>query len=161
MRFLILLAAMSVAVLFTGSCASACRDSSCCVRGGSALTESPFRLEVDVQPTRVTWGTNVIVRYTLANTVKQPVASCASGWDYYVLIDATGARHSHAATIGNGYSTWTDPFRLPPETTLTWQVRMVLPDVAPGPAQFQGVFRSLDGSWVGTVHSKSVDLEIY
>ena len=160
MRFLILLAALSVGVL-GGSCASTCHDPICCVRGGSALTESPFRLDVDVQPSRVTWGTNVIVRYTLANTAKQPVASCASGWDYYVLIDATGARHSSVPTIGNGYSGWTDPFRLPPETTLTWQVRMVLPDVAPGLAQFQGVFRSLDGSWVGTVHSKSVVLEIY
>ena len=143
---LTLVLVVSAATLFTASCASACQPLMCLVPGGPFLTENPFRLSVHVEPSRMTYGTNITVTYTLTNASTEAVGVCAAGWDSFELIDATGARLGGGTTLFTGYSDTTDPFRLPPSRTLSWQVRMVLDQVAPGPAQFRRLFQSETGN---------------
>jgi hypothetical protein len=160
MRLVVHVVALCSAALLFSDCATTCEHASCCIPGGSPLIESPFRLEVQVQPQRVAPGTNVTVVYTLINTSDQPIASCAFGWDNFQLLDSTGADHSQLMGMSSAWPCSTDPIRLPPGAALTWQEKMVLPRGAPGPAQFRGVFQSREGSWVGTSRSEPVALEI-
>jgi len=109
----------------------------------------------------MTYGTNITVTYTLTNASTEAVGVCAADWDSFELIDATGARLGGGITLFTGYSATTDPFRLPPNRALIWQVRMVLDQVAPGPAQFRGLFQSGTGNWAGIVRSEPVALEVF
>jgi len=160
MRQLVLALCLCIGTFFTGSCASACHNASCCVPGGPQLTENPFRLDVQIEPSRMSYGQNITVSYTLTNISTEAVASCAAGWDRFELVDAKGVHQGSGVAIFTGWSETNDPFRLPPTTALSWQVKMVLPQAAPGPAQFQGMFQSGAGSWVGVVRSEPIVLEI-
>jgi len=160
MSRLILVLCLCVGALFMSGCASASTSASWCVPGGPQLAENPFRLDVQVEPSRMSYGQNITVKYTLTNISTEAVASCAAGWNSFELVDARGIRHGGGVAIFTGWSETNDPFRLPPTTALSWHVKMVLPQAAPGPAQFQGMFQSGAGNWVGVVRSEPIALEI-
>ena len=128
------------------------------VEKGDTLPANPFTLRVQLASTSLMAGQTVDVTYTLTNITGDSVSGCAADWAGCFVWSQRAGRTSVIRT--NQTCEGKDMFRVPPGATLTWTASVELPSVGVGPAKFEGWLDSIDGLWVGEVHSQAVDVTI-